>query len=256
MPIRYFALLALLLVEAGFADEQRPRIAIIIDDLGYERAAGERAIALPGPLTYAILPGTPRAEYLADRAHAAGKDVLLHLPLQPTSGDEASDPGSLLLDMTHGEFVDAFRENLASVPHAIGVNNHRGSLLTQHPGHMSWLMEEISDHQRFFFVDSYTTADSVALDIAFEKGVPSVKRDVFLDPDLEPATLHREFARLKSLAAKQGFAVGIGHPYPTTLQFLESALEELNADGYELVNVSSLVALPAENATRFGLSAQ
>jgi hypothetical protein len=121
---------------------------------------------------------------------------------------------------------------------------------------MSWLMEEISAHQPFFFVDSYTTADSVALDIAFENGVPSVKRDVFLDPDPEPATLQREFARLKALAAKQGFAVAIGHPYPTTLRFLESALEELNADGYELVNVKSLVALPAENAARLGLSAR
>lgn len=258
MSLRCFALLALItasMIETCGADEQRPRIAIIIDDLGYELTAGERAIALPGPLTYAILPGTPRAGHLAEKAHAAGKDVLLHLPLQPTSRDATVDPGSLLLDMSKREFVDTFRENLAGVPHAIGVNNHRGSLLTRHPGHMSWLMDEISDIRALFFVDSYTTADSVALDIAIEKGVPAVKRDVFLDPDPEPATLTREFARLKALADKQGFAVGIGHPYPTTLDFLESALEQLQADGYELVTVRSLVDLPAQNAAERGLPA-
>ena len=258
MSLRCFALLALItapMTETYGADEQRPRIAIIIDDLGYELAAGERAIALPGPLTYAILPGTPRAGHLAEKAHVAGKDVLLHLPLQPTSGEAKVDPGSLLLDMSKREFVDTFRQNLAGVPHAVGVNNHRGSLVTRHPGHMSWLMDEISDSRALFFVDSFTTADSVALQIALEKGVPAVKRDVFLDPDPDPATLHREFARLKALADKQGFAVGIGHPYPTTLDFLEIALEQLQVDGYELVAVRSLVDLPVQNAAERGLPA-
>ena len=109
-------------------------------------------------------------------------------------------------------------------------------------------MDEIASHGSLFFVDSYTTVGSVALYIASENGVPSIRRDVFLDPDRDPATLPREFSRLKKLADEQGFAVAIGHPYPATLDFLESALPGLDADGYELVRVSSLVDTPARNA--------
>ena len=88
---------------------------------------------------------------------------------------------------------------MLSVPHAIGVNSHRGSLLTQHPGHMAWLMEEITERGNLIFVDSYTTHESIALRLAKESGVPAVKRDVFLDPDDSRETVVREFARLKKL---------------------------------------------------------
>jgi polysaccharide deacetylase 2 family uncharacterized protein YibQ len=231
------------------ADSPTPRIAIIIDDLGYEKAAGERAIGLPGPIAYAILPKTPRATYLAETAHAGGKEVLLHLPLQAERDREVVEPGSLLLDMSREQFGAAFVGSIDSVPHAVGVNSHRGSLLTRHPGHMDWLMDEIQQYGELFFIDSYTTASSVALSVALESGVPAMKRDVFLDPDTIPGTVEREFARLKALARKQGFAVGIGHPYPTTLEYLEKALPNLQDDGYDLVSISQLVALRNQPAT-------
>jgi polysaccharide deacetylase 2 family uncharacterized protein YibQ len=223
------------------ANTATPRIAIIIDDLGYERVAGERAIALPGPVTYAVLPGTPTGWYLAQQAKAAGKEIILHLPLQAAARDESGDPGSLLLDMSRLQFAETFRSNLQAVPHVIGINSHRGSLLTRHPGHMDWLMEEILQQENLFFVDSYTTAQSVAMNIAAEKGVPAIKRDVFLDPDLMPGTVEREFSRLKDIARQQGFAIGIGHPREATLTYLEQALPRLRAEGYELVNVSALI---------------
>jgi len=236
-------LLAFILVAPPvFADAPRPRIAIIIDDLGYERIAGERAIELPGPLAYAVLPGTPRASYLADTAHAAGKDVLLHLPLQAEKHAEPAEPGSLLLDMSREQFSSAFAENLESVPHVVGINTHRGSLLTRHPGHMSWLMDEILDRGDLFFVDSYATAQSIALRIARENDIPSVRRDVFLDSNPSPENIDREFSRLKKIASQQGLAVGIGHPYPTTLEYLEAALPGLLADGYELVSIGELIS--------------
>jgi len=240
--LRYFFVVALVLAFPAAAQEAAPRIAIIIDDLGYERAAGERAIRLPGPVAYAILPDTPRATYLAEFAHADGKEVLLHLPLQAERDLANAEPGSLLLDMSQKEFTTAFTVSIDSVPHIIGVNSHRGSLLTRHPGHMSWLMEEIGRRKGLFFVDSYTTAQSVALDIALENGVPAVRRDVFLDPDPSPRTVVREFARLKKLALLQGFAVGIGHPYPATLDYLEQALPTLQDDGFDFVSISELVA--------------
>lgn len=234
-------LVFILVATPALADSPRPRIAIIIDDLGYERAAGERAIGLPGPLAYAVLPGAPRASYLANAAHAAGKDVLLHLPLQAEQDAGPAEPGSLLLDMSREQFSSAFADNLESVPHVVGINTHRGSLLTRHPGHMGWLMAEILDRGDLFFVDSYTTAQSIALRIARESDIPSVRRDVFLDPDPSPETIVREFARLKKIASQRGLAVGIGHPYPTTLEYLEAALPGLLADGYELISISELI---------------
>ncbi len=225
------------------AEPSRPRIAIIIDDLGYERSLGERAIALPGPLAFAVLPGTPRATYLADRAHSNGKEVLLHLPLQAEKKLDPAEPGSLLLDMSRSQFVAALEKNFQAVPHISGVNTHRGSLLTRHPGHMRWLMDEMLDRGDLYFIDSYTTAESIALQVARERGVPSVQRDVFLDHDPLPEMVVREFARLKEVARAQGFAVGIGHPYPATLEFLEDALPLLDRQGYELMSIGDLIAV-------------
>lgn len=238
------ALLLMLSGACAAAETSAPRIAIIIDDLGYQKAAGERAIGLPGPIAYAILPNTPRDAYLARFAHAQGKEVLLHLPLQAEQ-DRSAVGGSLLLDMSRQQFLQAFASSIEAVPHVVGINSHRGSLLTRHPGHMGWLMEEILDRGDLFFVDSYTTAESVALRVANESGVPALRRDVFLDPDPEPETLVREFARLKKLARQRGFAVGIGHPYAGTLEFLERALPTLQAEGYDLVSISDLVAARA-----------
>jgi polysaccharide deacetylase 2 family uncharacterized protein YibQ len=227
-----------------------PRIAIIIDDLGYGLAAGERAVSLPGPVAYAVLPATPRGRALAEKAHANGKEVLLHLPLQSESHAETNEPGGLLLDMTRGQFASTFSESFESVPHIVGINSHRGSLLTRHPGHMAWLMEEIQRHGQLFFVDSYTTHESIALKLAREAGVPAVRRDVFLDPDRAPGTLEREFARLKRLARLRGFAVGIGHPYPQTLALLEDELPKLADEGFELVSISRYVELKNAGITR------
>lgn len=227
-----------------------PQIAIIIDDLGYGLTAGERALDLPGPVSFAVLPATPRGRVLAEKAYASGKEVLLHLPLQSATPQETEEPGGLLLDMTRGQFAATFAEDFNSVPHAIGVNSHRGSLLTRHPGHMTWLMEEIRLRGGLFFVDSYTTHESVALKVAHESGVPAVKRDVFLDPDNAPGTLEREFARLKKLARQNGFAVGIGHPFPDTLSMLENELPKLSGEGFELVSISKYVSLRSEMLTR------
>ena len=224
---------------AGAAD--RPRIAIIIDDLGYQLAAGKRAVNLPGPVACAVLPRTPRAAELAEAAFARGKDVLLHLPLQSVRDPDGTEPGAIMLDMDRAQFARSFASSLASVPHAVGVSNHRGSLLTQHPGHMGWLMDEIQAQGDLFFVDSYTTHRSIALSLARESGVPAVKRDVFLDPDRAPETLQREFSRLKKLSRLHGMAVGIGHPYPATLAFLETELPKLEREGYELIGIGRYI---------------
>ena len=232
--------MAALLLAASTAGAT-PRIAIIIDDLGYKRALGERAVSLPGPVAVAVLPGTPLAERLANAAYATGKEVLVHLPLEASVDDGLEEPGGIRLDTSREAFRAAFAAAVSSVPHATGVNNHRGSLLTRHPGHMRWLMEEILAVGDWYFVDSFTTRHSVALMLAREHGVPAAKRDVFLDATQDLASIEREFERLKRLARQNGHAIGIGHPFAETLAFLESALPELEEEGIELVPLKTLV---------------
>jgi polysaccharide deacetylase 2 family uncharacterized protein YibQ len=235
------SLALLFLLVSGSGATSQPRIAIIIDDLGYRLDAGQRAIELPGPISFAVLPGTPRAEALAVQAHESGKEVLLHLPLQASPDDRLQEPLGINLDMSRREFDETFEQALTSVPFAIGVNSHRGSLLTRHPGHMQWLMEEIRARDNLFFIDSFTTHESVALRIANETGVDARKRDIFLDPDRAPETVAREFERMKRLAEKRGSVVAIGHPYSATLELLERELPKLAAEGYELVTISELM---------------
>lgn len=237
------AAILLLLATQSFA-QSAPRIAIIIDDLGYHLAAGRRAVALPGPVACAILPGTPGSATLARAAWESGKEVLLHLPLQSVDYDGVAEPGSITLDTTREAFADTFASAIATVPFAVGVNGHRGSLLTRHPGHMGWLMEEILRAGGLYFVDSYTTHRSVALQIASERGVPAIKRDVFLDSDPAPEMVEQEFERLKALAREHGLAVAIGHPYPATLAFLERAIPGLVEDGIDLVPLRELIHFP------------
>jgi polysaccharide deacetylase 2 family uncharacterized protein YibQ len=239
-----------LLAVTAMADTgAQPRIAIIIDDLGYQLDAGRRAIALPGPLAYAVLPATPRGRQLAEAAHRSGKEVLLHLPLQAVDHEGPDEPGGITLDMSRTVFASRFSAALDSVPFAIGVSSHRGSLLTRHPGHMEWLMQEIQSRDSLFFIDSFTTHHSVALQIAREAGVAATKRDVFLDNDRSAEALDKAFERLKWLAQQRGVAVGIGHPYPETIAFLETALPRLAAQGYELVPISKALALRLARTT-------
>ena len=232
---------SLFVLFSGDALADPPRIAIISDELGYHFANGKRAIALPGPITFSFLPGSPSARVLANHAHASGKEVLLHLPLQADTADERQEPSEIDLEMSQARVGDTFTQALEAVPHAVGINSHRGSLLTRHPGHMTWLMQEIAKREQLFFIDSYTTHHSIALQIARETGIDAVKRDVFLDPDRAPETVAREFERMKVLARQRGQVVAIGHPYPSTLELLERELPRLIEEGFELVSVSELV---------------
>ena len=233
----------------------QPRIAIIIDDLGHQLARGQRTIDLPGPVACAVIPHTAYSTALAERAHAAGKEVLLHLHMQ-SAADLPGEPealeaavelphtgGAIGLETSRSALEAILTADLADVPHSVGVNNHQGSLVTRHPGHMAWLMDALRVHGDLFFVDSYTTAASVAYAIAQEKGVPATRRDVFLDNERSADRIAREFERLKREARAHGYAVAIGHPYPETLAFLEAELPRLAEQGFELVPVSELVGM-------------
>lgn len=220
----------------------RAAIAIIIDDLGNRLRSDRRAVDLRGAVACAILPHGPYSRVLAERAHRRKKEVLLHAPMESLS-DRPAGPGMLFLNMTRGEFAGTLTRALASVPHVSGINNHMGSLLTQHPGHMTWLMQEMRRHGLRFFIDSRTTPGTIARRMASENGIPNSQRDVFLDNVVEPEAISAAFDRLLELARRNGTALAIGHPYPQTMDVLEGRLRELDTASVELVPVARLIDL-------------
>lgn len=231
----------LLLVFITWAPVHAEKIAsIIIDDVGNNLEYGQDVIELPATLTIAILPRTTYAKTLARLAVKNNKEVMLHLPMQSVEHHQHS-PGTLDLHMTRKEFNEQLRLNLNSVPYIRGVNNHMGSLLTRHPGHMTWLMDELSRHGGLYFIDSKTTSKSIADKIAVEYKVPNLSRDYFLDPDHEKDTLRRQFDRFIQKVNRRGFALAIAHPYPETIAFLKAHLDELTEQGITLIPVSELV---------------
>ncbi|MEM7430429.1 MAG: divergent polysaccharide deacetylase family protein [Pseudomonadota bacterium] len=219
-----------------------PRIAIIIDDLGYRLNAGRRAVELPGAVAVAVLPATPRGSALASYAHEQGKEILVHLPLEAID-HRRDEPIEIRQHMDQCRFLDTFSRALAAVPNATGVSTHQGSLLTQDADRMRWLMTAMAEQPSLYFVDSYTTHESVALAAARDAGVPARRRDVFLDHDRSESALEQQFARLLELARRNGVAIGVGHPYVETLSFLEHKLTTLDEFGVELVTVREVVTV-------------
>jgi hypothetical protein len=217
-----------------------PEIALIIDDMGSRLDAGREVVRLPGPVACAFLPYAPHTRVLAAAAHSSNKEVLLHLPMQTVEGG-AMDAGGLTLDMTEQQLLRTLEADIERVPHVSGINNHQGSLLTRHPGHMLWLMRALQGERKLFFIDSRTTKHTVARQIAYENRVPSASRDVFLDAEVSSAGVQREFKRLLDLARRNGSAVGIGHPHPVTLALLQRELPRLSQHGVKLVPVARLV---------------
>ncbi len=214
------------------------RIAIIIDDMGYRKEAGEQALALPGALTYAFLPQTPYAWQQATRAHELHREVMLHLPMESDLGNPLG-AGALTLAMPREEFLRTLRHNLDSVPYVAGVNNHMGSLLTRDPTAMRWLMGGLREAD-LFFIDSRTTDATVAERVAQDHLVASARRNVFLDYIQGRDVVREQLQTLVETARRQGSAIGIGHPYPETLAVLAEELPKLQAEGIELVPASTL----------------
>lgn len=218
------------------------QLAIIIDDLGYNLSLGKRATDLPGNFTYAVLPFTPHGVELAERAHARGKEIMLHAPMS-NEHDLPLGKGALVDGMSREDFVQVLRADLASIPYIKGVNNHMGSQLTQNAEVMSWLMQELKQRQ-LYFVDSRTTAKTQALAMAELAQLPSRKRDVFLDDQRDIENIRRQLVLAVKTAQRQGSAIAIGHPYRNTLDVLEHIQPLLDSHQVKLVNASNLMTSP------------
>lgn len=214
-------------------------LAVIIDDVGLDPAAAGRLIALDLPLTLSILPYAATAPQIAEAARAGGKDVFLHLPMEPAGLD---DPGPLALTRHHSgaALVQRVQWALSRVPGASGFNNHMGSGLTADPEAMDALFAPLAG-QDLIFVDSLTSPESVAWSRAAAAGLSAYRRDVFLDHDRDPEAVFAAIQEALDLAAQNGTAIAIGHPHAVTLDALAGLRARAAAAGVDLVLAGELV---------------
>lgn len=220
-------------------------MVLILDDLGVNAAQGEAALALPGPITYAVLPFMPDAHDFSLKADAAiSKEVILHAPMANISSFPLG-PGGLYLEQTEEEFKRVLNESLDSLPMVKGFNNHMGSLLTQHKEPMLWAME-IAKKRGLFFIDSRTTSATVAAQVARELEVPVLERHVFLDYKIDSDLIEQQFLRATDIALQQGEVVVIGHPYPETIEYLHRGLPILDELGIQRVTASAFLMQEAD----------
>jgi polysaccharide deacetylase 2 family uncharacterized protein YibQ len=201
-----------------------PRLALVIDDLGYiQPELVTRLCSLPVPFSVAVLPYQEYTRESAEIAHRLGKEVMLHLPMEPIGyPGPGRDPGpnAILFNLPEPEIRRRVRLALDEIPFRVGVNNHMGSRITPDRLRMGWVLEEIKT-RKYFFVDSRTEKDSVAYDVAKQLGVPALQRRVFLDDDKAYPEMEKQWARALKLAEKEGFVLIIGHIYPETVEALE-----------------------------------
>jgi len=227
-------------IEVPTVFEGAPLIAVMIDDLGLNRRRAERAAALPGPLTLAFIPYGDDVASLASMARAAGHEIFLHLPMEPQSADQNPGPEALLSTLSRTELERRLVWNLDRFEGYVGVNNHMGSLLTEDSAAMTLVMAEL-ERRDLIFVDSVTSAGSVALATARSSGIPAARRDVFLDNVIERSAIEAQLRQLEEVALRQGFAIGIGHPHDATLAALGDWLSTLESRGFQLVPASRIV---------------
>ena len=218
-----------------------PLLTIIMDDLGRSTYAADVLLSISQPVTFSILPNESHAVQIAEMAHAAGREVMLHVPMEP-QGYPAANPGTeaLFVKYSDAEIRRRFDQLLAKIPHVTGSNNHMGSRFTEDSRALAPVMESLQE-KGLFFIDSRTTGRSKVPEVARRYGVPTMSRDVFFDNVADVDAIVREIRRLEGKARKQGMAIGICHPYPETLEALRKELPGLVERGITVVPISVLL---------------
>jgi polysaccharide deacetylase 2 family uncharacterized protein YibQ len=219
--------------------EVRSRVAIIIDDLGYDPDIALSFIQLDMPLSLSVLPSAPFTDMIVRKATEKGCELILHLPMEPKHFPSVNPgPGALFLSMGEKEIRQVLDKDLRNIPGARGVNNHMGSSFTENRDKMLVVLKELKNRD-LFYVDSRTTSNTVGFKLAKDIGLPAAKRSVFLDNDLAPKAIKIQMERLLNMARHSGFAIGIGHPHKETLEVLREYHSGIKAE-FHIVNVSEL----------------
>lgn len=218
----------------------RGTIAIIIDDLGADTEPAKKLTGLNTPIAFAVLPHLKRSREVAEIAHTAGMIVMLHLPMESKWKAVNPGPGALMTTQSEADIVKAVSEDISAVPYAAGTNNHMGSAFTEDAMRTETALREIKK-RGLFFVDSRTTPASTAFISASKLRMPAAGRDVFLDNERDKKKIVEQITALARLSLKKGKAIGIGHPYPQTIEALAEALPAVRAMGVEIAPVTELL---------------
>jgi len=220
--------------------EGLPMVAIVIDDLGYQKQLALDFIDFEAPLTLSFLPQAPFAKEMVQQAFQKGKETLLHLPMEPNAFPQNNPgPKALLTSMSDEEIRKILEEDFEGFPQVAGVNNHMGSRFTEDREKMTLVLRAIKE-KKLFFLDSRTTPQTVILSVASQVGIKAIQRDIFLDNIVDEEAIRGQLELLIRLAQERGFAVACGHPYPQTLRAIKEKFPELK-DKVRLVPLSKLL---------------
>ncbi|WP_028864705.1 divergent polysaccharide deacetylase family protein [Psychromonas aquimarina] len=230
-------LLSLLQSPTGSA-QQAGTITIVLDDMG-NSLSDFQALSLPKEIAFSVLPYTPQAKLLAEKAHQQEREILLHVPMQAKADNQMLGKGALMLDMQEKEFKEILNRSLRSLPYAQGINNHMGSSLTEQLEPMSWVME-VLQAQGLYFLDSRTTAQTIAESTAKISGIPALRRHVFLDNVKTEQAMEKQLQNAVQLSRKNLSVVIIAHPYPETINFLQKKFKK-PAHGLHLITLNQLI---------------
>lgn len=240
------SVLAALCGTALFACQvQAAKLAILIDDFGYRLHNENQVLQMPKAVSIAIFPNAPDTRVMMEKAHQQGREILIHLPMAPLS-KQPLEKDTLTPSMSREEVKRIVDKAIASVPYAVGINNHMGSAMTSSLAGMENVMQAMNAHN-LFFLDSMTIGNTKSVQAAAGTRVRVIKRNVFLDDVQNEAEIRHQFERAIQLARRNGYAIAIGHPHPTTVRVLQQMLPNLPSD-IVLVRPSDLLNEPMRSA--------
>ena len=217
-----------------------PKAAFIIDDLGYETEVAKKIVELEFPIALSILPFLQYSEFIAEEAKKNNQEIMLHLPMEPSNSSANPGPGAIKSYMSEEEIRQAVRDCILNFPYIIGTNNHMGSKITEDREIMEIILEEIREYN-LFFIDSITTKDSIAYEVAQEMEIKSAVRSVFLDNENDMEYIKGQMLEVQETALREGEVIAIGHSRINTFYVLKRMVPELIKAGIEIVPVSELV---------------
>ena len=217
-----------------------PKVAFIIDDLGYETGVAKKIMELEFPVALSILPFLRYSEFIAEEGKKNNQEIMLHLPMESNNSSSNPGPGAIKFYMSEEEIRQAVRDCILDFPYIIGANNHMGSKITEDRKIMEIILEEIKEYN-LFFIDSITTKDSIAYEVAQEMKIKSAARSVFLDNENDMEYIKGQMLEVQETALKEGVVIAIGHSRINTFYVLKRMVPELIKAGIEIVPVSELV---------------
>lgn len=225
------------------------QVAIIIDDIGYDMTPVRELLRMDAGITFAVLPLLAHSREAAETLHQAGREILLHLPMEPLSYPrERPGNGALFADMSDEEIVFQMAKNMDSVPHVSGVNNHMGSKFMADEAKLTTVFRELKKKD-LFFIDSRTNNNSKTLNASRKVHLTVASRKIFLDNERDYHKIYQILMEVAEVSTGYSPLIVIGHPYPETIRAIRDAGKVFREKGVSIVPVSKLVQKQAPEGT-------